>query len=128
MPNVTVLVISHFCRLTMKLQEGNVFKLCLYVHRGDPMWPLPMIHSTSPWRCPPSGHGTSPYRDHPESWPSPYWSTYDWQVGGTHPTGMLSCHQRCLPQNSSNVEIWSTCPKICLLAWNIPWVHCALEL
>ena len=84
----------------------SVMSVCHSVHRGDPMWPLPVMH----W--------TSPYRDMPPAQPRPsdmfkllqlgpqctgnplpsthvrtcsLSSTYDWQAGGWYPTGMLSC-------------------------------------
>ena len=53
-------------RAPVNLWEGNVFSLCLSVHGGVPMWPLPMMHGTSACRTP------GPVPLWPETpWPQP---------------------------------------------------------
>ena len=86
------------------------FHMCLSVHKGLPVWPLPMMHWTSlksypldiRFRTPASDiywwsletcsnlfiwgpHGASSGGGR---W---NWSNYRFQAGGTYPTGILSC-------------------------------------
>ena len=79
-------------RLPIKLWEDNVVScvcLSVIVSTVRPMWPLPMMHWTSPCRDPqpyphptqPSGHGTSLYRNPLSPGPGPALSRH-----GTHCT------------------------------------------
>ena len=111
------LVIKHFRSLVYsmchyrpptKLREDHVLS-CLSVIMsaqggGIPMWLLPMMHQTWPYKdplVPLPRTGTpdmfKPVQLGPHCTPSPrhvqiysLWSTYGWQVGGWHPTGMPS--------------------------------------
>ena len=64
------------------------FKSCLFVHRGGPVWPFPMMHWTSLYMGP-----------HCTGLPGPapcWWHLLAISGGGMHPTGMLSfCEYFC---------------------------------
>ena len=110
----------YYCPATV-LWEGNIFShlsVILSVHRGFPMWPLPMMHWTlsemgplwpppPSWPPPPRASDMGPPQPQPPAsdiwWPSlepptgtdVWWfghrRTNGWQAGGRHPTEMLSC-------------------------------------
>ena len=58
---VKILLLNNY-HLPRELWEGNVFShMCLVcLSRGDPMWPLPMMHWISPYR---DGLPVPPYRN-----------------------------------------------------------------
>ena len=72
--------------------------VCLSVHKRGlgPMWPLPMMHWTSPCRDPEHIQTCSQSRGTPPIPPEhvqtcSLWSTYSCQAGGWYPTEMISC-------------------------------------
>ena len=76
-----------------KLWEGNVFsRICLFT--GCPMWPLAMMHWTSPYSPHSNVDMSKVVQLGPHCTGTPLFQPcppFGLQAGGSHPTGMLSC-------------------------------------
>ena len=106
-----------------KLWEGNVFgHVCYSVHQGmegGAMWPLPVMHWTSPYRDLPSDKGTHCTGTLPSPPPDMYKLVHHkarafCRADGSHPTGILSCYDHIY---TSTVEFFT-----------IKWHWCKYEL
>ena len=124
--------LSFYYRLQIRLRERKVFTdICLFIEGwgGDQMYQGILSHGGVPtpghqmWGPPASDIWWWSLETCSNFWGPPLgvtsgggywnWSTYGFQVGGTHPTGMLSCVILCLLQIAHNYWNWHS------LSWTL---------